>query len=342
MQSHLPSEIAVTSGSGQACPFWSVMIPTYRPDATYLRQALESVLKQDPGPQKMQIEVVDDCSPGVDVAQLVGQIAGDRVAIFRNPTNQGLAGCWNSCIARTRGEWVHILHQDDMVLPGFYERLRSLTVAFPEAGMAYSRFALMDEHGHWQALGPLEQDCSGALDNWLERLISGYHLECPAIIVKRSVYKKLGAFNQELNFALDVEMWIRIAAHYRVAYEPAILACFRRHPGGETARLEHGGSNMMDVAKALKLTRAYLPPATADRLIAQGNEYWAGIALMLAVKAYAADNFDACAKQLNAARMLCNQGKSRKSRLRLAARNTLKRAMGTKLLGAMRRLRSTR
>jgi len=41
-------------------PLWSVMIPTYN-CARYLREALGSVLDQDPGPGAMQVEVVDDC-----------------------------------------------------------------------------------------------------------------------------------------------------------------------------------------------------------------------------------------------------------------------------------------
>jgi glycosyltransferase involved in cell wall biosynthesis len=42
-----------------ARPLWSVMIPTYN-CADYLRETLASVLAQDPGPEEMQIEVVDD------------------------------------------------------------------------------------------------------------------------------------------------------------------------------------------------------------------------------------------------------------------------------------------
>ena len=45
--------------AGEARPFWSVMIPTYN-CAVYLRETLASVLAQDPGPDRMQIEVVDD------------------------------------------------------------------------------------------------------------------------------------------------------------------------------------------------------------------------------------------------------------------------------------------
>jgi Glycosyl transferase family 2 len=42
-------------------PLWSVMIPTFH-CARFLHQTLESVLSQDPGPDVMQIEIVDDCS----------------------------------------------------------------------------------------------------------------------------------------------------------------------------------------------------------------------------------------------------------------------------------------
>ena len=41
-------------------PLWSVMIPTFD-CARFLHQTLESVLSQDPGPDVMQIEVIDDC-----------------------------------------------------------------------------------------------------------------------------------------------------------------------------------------------------------------------------------------------------------------------------------------
>jgi glycosyltransferase involved in cell wall biosynthesis len=91
------------------------MVPAYNPRRDYLEETLRNVLSQDPGPEKMQLEVVDDCSPDVDVEMLVKAIAGERVAFSKTLGNLGLAGCWNACIERSVGEWVHILHQDDMV-----------------------------------------------------------------------------------------------------------------------------------------------------------------------------------------------------------------------------------
>src|SRR4051794_29434054 len=115
------SHISPLGSDDKKRPLWSVMIPAYNPRADHLEQALRSVLIQDPGPERMQIEVVDDCSPEVDVAALVKRIAGEQVAFSRNDRNLGLARGWNSCVSRSRGDWVHILHQDDYVLPGFYQ-----------------------------------------------------------------------------------------------------------------------------------------------------------------------------------------------------------------------------
>ena len=105
-------------------PFWSVMIPTYNPRADYLEETLHSVLQQDPGPEEMQIEVVDDCSKDSAASKITGGIGAGRVTFHRESENRGLANNWNRCIERARGHWAHILHHDDIVLPGFYDLLR--------------------------------------------------------------------------------------------------------------------------------------------------------------------------------------------------------------------------
>src|SRR5438034_11453647 len=108
-------------------PYWSVMIPTYNPRAEYLEETLKSVLQQDPGPEQMQIEVIDDGSTDNTVSEVVRRIGAGRVAFHAVPQNRGLANTWNLCVERARGNWVHILHQDDTMLPCFCEpRCRGL------------------------------------------------------------------------------------------------------------------------------------------------------------------------------------------------------------------------
>ena len=61
-------------------PFWSVMIPTYNPQPHYLEETLRGILLQDPGPEQMQIEVVDDGSANNTASEVVYRIGAGRVA----------------------------------------------------------------------------------------------------------------------------------------------------------------------------------------------------------------------------------------------------------------------
>ncbi len=235
------------------------MIPAY--NATkYLPQAIEGVLAQDPGPEEMQIEVIDDCSTQGDPENVVRRAAGARVTFYRQPINLGLSANWNSCIARARGFLVHILHQDDMVLPGFYTRLGSAFEKVPEIGAAFCRCAFIDEDGLWEFLDRPQRRRPGVLSHWIERIGVTNDVMFPSIVVPRRVYEAVGGFHPRLPFTLDWEMWTRIAARYPVWYDPQPLACYRMHSGSETARIMRSNLALSDELKFLEIAGEHLPP----------------------------------------------------------------------------------
>ena len=50
------------------------------------------------------------------------ELGRGRVTLsFRLTTNQGPAHTFNTCIQRSYGHWIHILHGDDVIIRGFYE-----------------------------------------------------------------------------------------------------------------------------------------------------------------------------------------------------------------------------
>lgn len=249
------------------------MIPTYNP-GRYLEGTLRSVLMQDGGAGDMQIEVVDDCSTKGDTERRVREIGGGRIGYFRQDTNGGLAKNWNTCISRARGECVHILHQDDMVLPGFYESLRN-GLKLQSVGAAICRPAYIDDDGHWVMLGRIEERVPGVIGNWFERIASEQRVECAGVVVKRKVYEKVGGYRSDLKYALDWEMWIRIASQYEVYYEPKLLACYRYHGDSETHRLKKEGGMMEDIAKCIEVTGAYLGQQRSDEVTRQAWEWLA-------------------------------------------------------------------
>jgi len=259
-------------------PFWSVMIPTYNARADYLEETLRSVLAQDPGPDAMQIEVLDDCSPNGAPVELVHRIAGDRVAVHREPKNNGLAGIWNRCIERARGEWVHILHQDDLVLSGFYVAMQKGT-GDSRVGAAFCRHAVINPEGHWLRISHLHRESAGLPDAWHETITVHDLIQCPAIVVRRAVYEHVGGFRPELHYTLDWEMWQRIAAQYSFWFEPSILACYREHPASATSKLMLDAGDVREVRSTIKMTMAYHPRHRGPVLARRARAFYAGLAV---------------------------------------------------------------
>jgi glycosyltransferase involved in cell wall biosynthesis len=287
-------------------PYWSVMIPIYNPRADYLAATLKSVLDQERDSNGMQIEVIDDCSPSGSPENLVRSLAGNQVAFHREEQNLGLAGIWNKCIERATGQWVHILHQDDLVYPGFYEALRAGIEKHPDVGAAFCRHAYCDGNGHWLTLSPLEMPEAGVMANLVEPLVTGYHIQCASIVVKHSTYQRLGGFNPELKHALDWEMWIRIANSFPLFYEPQILAAWRTHPKGTTSKQMQTGENIRDIVKAINVWKSYMPNGEARRLSELSLKRFAFEALDGAQYFMSQKQFEACQMQILSA-LSCNR-----------------------------------
>ena len=302
-------------------PFWSVMIPTYRA-GTYLRECLESVLSQDPGPTQMQIEVVDDASPpgGTDIADAVRQIAGDRVAVFRQPANLGLAGNWNSCLDRARGRWVHLLHQDDKALPGFYAALRAGVEGRDEAVQAaVCRHAFVRSDGSVIEVTDAERDTPGVLDHddWVRKLAVRSRVQCAAIVARRSLYDRVGRFRSDLSYALDWEMYRRMAIATDFWYEPRTLAWWRVHDAAATPRLRRTGENVRDLGRSIDIAHGYLPAAEADALSAAARLYYARWALWIATGLMVDGDVEAAHAQAREAVRLCPTWPVRRAAWRL-------------------------
>ena len=281
-------------------PLWSVMIPTYN-CAAYLRETLASVLAQDPGPDVMQIEVVDDHSTKDDPEAVVAEVGHGRVTFYRQPQNVGHTENFATCLQRSRGRLIHLLHGDDGVRDGFYRKMQQVFVKQPEIGAAFCRQIFMDEDGHWQGLSPLEQKMSGMLENWLERLAVEQRIMTPSIVVRRKVYEAVGGFDARLVCSEDWEMWVRIAARYPIWYEVEPLALYRMHFDSNTGRHISTGEDISYTCKAIDIFKQYLPDELAGRVSRTAKETYALSALDMANTMLSRGNSIAVAAQIRAA-----------------------------------------
>ncbi|MEC4818254.1 MAG: glycosyltransferase [Scytonema sp. PMC 1069.18] len=258
-------------------PLWSVIIPTYN-CANYLRETLASVLAQAPGPEIMQIEVVDDHSTKDNPAEVVEELGRGRVGFYRQPKNLGHTGNFQTCLERSRGKLIHLLHGDDCVRDGFYSKMQRAFDEQPELGAAFCRHIFMDDQGHWQSFSSLLQPESGVLSNWLERIIVKQYIQTPSIVVRRDVYERLGGFDRRFKFYYeDWEMWVRIATQYPVWYEVEPLAAYRLRSASNSGRSVRTGENVQDIRTGLEIVRSYLsnylPQTTVNKLLNENKEY---------------------------------------------------------------------
>jgi hypothetical protein len=97
------------------------------------------------------------------------------------------------CIKRARRHWVHILHQDDIVLPGFYDHLRK-GAEQSDAGTIFCRYGVANSKGHWMGISELHRESAGLLDNRHARIIVQQLIRCSALAVRRLVYEQGGGF----------------------------------------------------------------------------------------------------------------------------------------------------
>lgn len=234
------------------------MIPTYK-GTRHLRTTLESVLVQAQPAEEMQIEVIDDGSPDAGSQQLVAEVAGDRVSFHRKPKNEGLVANFNTCIERARGTYVHILHDDDAVLPDFYRTLGAALEMDESLGAAFCRFIGIDGHDRWHYISPLLLQTSQVMDNPALKLARRNLVRTPSIVVRRDVYERIGGFDPRLSHTADWEMWVRIAANCGMWYENRPLALYREHAGSDTSGLARSGENLRQIRKAIDIFSAYLP-----------------------------------------------------------------------------------
>jgi glycosyltransferase involved in cell wall biosynthesis len=283
---------------GTERPLWSVMIPAYN-CSEYLGTTLRSVLEQDPGPQRMEIVVLDDHSDD-DPAQVVAEVGGGRVELVRNERNLGQGANLNACIRRARGELVHLLHGDDAVRPGFYAALEEPLVARPDLAAAFSRYIAIRPDGLWETIGELEEPTAGVVDGWLERIALGQRLQTPCIAVRRAVYEAIGGFDPSTD-VLDWDMWVRVAAHGPVWYEPEPLALYRVRGGGVTDRMVTTGSNVRGLREVIRRNQALLPPGRSEAITAAALEDTALTALRRAKRLLYAGNTVAMRAQVREA-----------------------------------------
>lgn len=203
-------QIILPVPEGVSRPLWSVMIPVYN-RTKYVSQAVESVLAQDPGPDKMQICVVDNSTEPIDWTTILGPETLRRIDIFKQPKSVSGNDNWNTCIRKANGHLVHILHDDDWVADRFYEVFTKLFSAVQSVAIICCRCFVVDEDDAIRLVTDRKPLLESSTQS-LAELFPGNPIRCPGVVIRRSFYEAHGGFSTERTWTIDYEMWARAFA----------------------------------------------------------------------------------------------------------------------------------
>jgi glycosyltransferase involved in cell wall biosynthesis len=230
----------------------SIKIPTYN-CAKYLKETIESILgQQQIDLNLLEIEVVDDCSTLDNPEEIVAKFGKGRVTFFKQSQNVGAVRNFNTCIERCSADYLHILHGDDTVEPNFYQTFLS-DIGNNEA--FFTQVNIIDENGIFKELSQPLTGLSRVND-----LYYGNAIRTPGVVVKRSVYDRIGRFDEELVHVADWEMWIRILANCTTYTNTTPIANYRDFPLNDTAKLTRTAENIRDFLRLhdkIKLNRDF-------------------------------------------------------------------------------------
>jgi glycosyltransferase involved in cell wall biosynthesis len=223
---------------GTSSPKVSVLIPTYN-SARFLGEAIQSVLNQTF--HDWELIVVDDGSTD-DTREMVEGFDDPRIR-YVYQENRGVSATINRGAGLARGVYIALLAADDALLQEALEKATPALDGAAGAGFCYGQVRYMDEQGRELNLDrqwPLRSGLMTAREVITELLNLRFILPS-AVVIRRSSFREVGGFDEDLNYGEDTELFARLAKRYPVAYIAEPLAWRRKHGAAITARLDLDG-----------------------------------------------------------------------------------------------------
>lgn len=120
-------------------PEFSFFVPTYLRAVT-LKETVDSILSME-GAHSYEILVVDNNPQRGDETELLmaGYSGLGNLRYYKNSSNIGMVGNWNRGYHLSRGRWVVMVHDDDLVGPDFLNEVSS-ALQKVDADALFSRF----------------------------------------------------------------------------------------------------------------------------------------------------------------------------------------------------------
>lgn len=239
--------------SRENAPLVSVITPVFN-GAAWLGEALDSALAQSF--RSLEVIVVNDGSTDDSLAIARAKARkDDRIRII-DQANAGLPAARNRALTAARGAYLALLDADDAWLPNHLMAAMQAFELDPDLGLVHSNVHRVDSDGALIDV-PVRTWHKG-MDAFEALALRHEHVCCPTAVFSRLALDTVGGF--DLIFTglgcEDRDLWLRIAARFRIRYLNQITARYRLHSGSMSADNERMAlARQMLVAKLAESER---------------------------------------------------------------------------------------
>jgi glycosyltransferase involved in cell wall biosynthesis len=201
----------------------SIVTPSFN-QAKYLEVTILSVLEQDY--PRIEYFVIDGGS--TDGSLDIIKKYEHRLAGWVSEKDRGQTDALNKGFALAGGDVLAWLNSDDTYQPGAVREAVELLDANPQVSMVYGDTNYIDEHGVVRGKFPASQTDYA-------RLRRGYvHVPQQAAFFRGDLWRKVGPLDPDFYFAMDYDLWVRLAREAPFLYVPRYWANFRLHGDAKT------------------------------------------------------------------------------------------------------------
>jgi glycosyltransferase involved in cell wall biosynthesis len=224
-----------------AKPKLSIVIPCFNA-AAFLPETLRSL--QNHLGSDVEIILVDDGSTD-ETSNVVKPFISENVRYYAQKNSGGPASPRNVGIEKARSDLIGFFDADDLAITGHFLASAELMRINPEVGMVCGNFHISDEALNIQRPSALDESRilqkalikeleDGAwlltADVALSVLLQKNFVGTASVIIRRSVFDKVGGFDESLKNLDDRDMWLRVARHYDFIYRNESTYIYRSVP----------------------------------------------------------------------------------------------------------------
>ena len=218
-----------------ALPFVSIITPSFN-QAEFLERTIRSVLSQDY--PRIEYIIIDGGSTDGSVEVIKNYQS--RISAWVSEQDHGQTDAINKGFAKAKGEILAWINSDDTYNPKAVGEAVKYLIENPDVAMVYADCNFIDEHD--DVIGKFN-----AKQTNYKLLRQGYvHIPQQTMFFRAKYWT---ALDPSFYFAMDYDLWTRIASHAEIKYlQDKVWANFRIHTSSKTnVNDERGWQEMLRV-----------------------------------------------------------------------------------------------